>query len=98
MSEAIASLFHWRRDIEVDIRIIMRSEGLTDLSLAACKTWARQFIQQQVPWWKPGTPLRWAEEQAVGAAFEGLLAHAKRERDKLAWQMVPNTTRGRRGK
>lgn len=87
------ALYYWRRDIEADVRIVMRAEGLTELSIEARKRWAREFIQQSVPWWSPGTALHWAEQQMVGAAFEVLLSHAKRARDRLARQDRANATR-----
>jgi len=81
-----AVLFHWRRDMEVDVRIIMRAEGLTDLTLPTCKEWARQFIRDIYPLWVPGHRLRPEQLQFIGAVFESRLASAKCQRDKLAWQ------------
>lgn len=71
-------LYLWHRDVETDVRIVMRAEGLTDTAAAACKQWARRFIQQRVPWWSPGNELRWTERQMIGAAFVARLAAAKR--------------------
>jgi len=79
-------LFHWRRDIEADIRIVMRAEGLTDLSIASAKEWARAFIKAHYPLWVPGHKLRPEQQSALGAAFENKLNRAKQTRDKLAWQ------------
>lgn len=75
------ALYYWRRDIETDVRIVMRAEGLTELSIEARKRWARRFIQQRVPWWLPGNLLHWADQQMVGAAFEAVLSHAMRKRN-----------------
>ncbi len=71
------ALFHWKRNIEEDVRIVMRAEGLIDVSIPACKAWVRKFIQDQVPWWVGGQQLRGHEEAMVGAAFEARLNAAK---------------------
>jgi hypothetical protein len=73
------ALYHWRRDIEADVRLVMRAEGLTDLSIAACKRWVRAFILAQVSCWTPEARLAWHEVQRVSAAFEDRLTAAKRK-------------------
>lgn len=76
------ALFHWKRNIEEDVRVVMQAEGATDVSAAARKTWARKFIQDQVPWWVAGQPLRAHEEQMIGAAFEARF-HAAKGRKRI---------------
>lgn len=76
------ALFHWKRNIEEDARLVMRTEGLTDVSIPACKNWVRKFIQDQVPWWVAGQPLRPNEEQMIGAAFEAKY-HAAKGRKRI---------------
>lgn len=80
------SLLHWKRDIEADVRIVMRAEGLEDLSVPACKEWVRRFIRLHVPWWRPGEHVGDVQIRALGAEFESRLAAAKHQRDALAWQ------------
>lgn len=69
------SLLDWPADwsLEAEIRAILVKEHATDLSLAACKAWARQFIQDLLPHWEPGTPMDWEEAAYVGAMFERYL-------------------------
>ena len=76
------ALYHWtQRDIEADVRIVMRAESLTDLSIEACKKWVHKFIQDRVPWWVAGQAVREHDERMIGAAFEARLNAAKRKRD-----------------
>lgn len=77
------ALYHWQCDIEADVRIVMRAEHLTDLSLPARKQWARSFIQQYVPGWSHDVELRWTEQQAFGSGFLERLAAAKRALKKV---------------
>jgi len=74
-----ASLLHQHHDIEADIRIIMRFEGLTDLSIPACKEWTRALIRCVFPMWMPGHKLTSNQEERLGSYFEYRLRNAKGE-------------------
>jgi len=66
------------RNIESEVRIILRRRGIEDLSIPACKQWVRDFIQDIVPEW-PERALTDHEEKQIGHEFQNLLAAAQGE-------------------
>ena len=65
------SLFHWRGDIEEEVKNAMRARGLDDVSPASCQQFVRQFIQEVIPRWSPGAPLPGPELREIGACWLG---------------------------
>lgn len=56
-------------DIPRRIEALLRREGAADVSKAACRAWAREFIRARFPQWSPECPLTAEEYRALGVAF-----------------------------
>lgn len=75
----VALLAWTHRELEQEVRFILRQKGSADLSTAACKAWVRGFIQERFPTW-PRRTLHQDEVELLGAAYNAYLAWAKRDR------------------
>jgi hypothetical protein len=65
------------RFVESDIRVVLRAQQVKDVSLPACKAWARWYVAQVVPGWEPGRPLVQMEYERIGMCFARALDEAK---------------------
>jgi len=70
--------------LEDEVRLILRADG-REPTMDEMKAWARAFVQERAPGWRPGLPLGWKDAERVGAAFALRLEHARRTRDPLGW-------------
>lgn len=70
--------FTEHREIIKEVRIVLRARGAEDLSPAACKQWARDFIADRVPEW-PERALTDVEEREIGHEFQDVLGRAQGE-------------------
>ena len=89
-------IFEWSgAHIEDQARWVLRARGLPDPSLAACRRFARDFVQraliaemlktrlprraQELRSWVPGKPLDWEALMVVGAKWQVAVAAARKE-------------------
>lgn len=56
-------------DVHRRIAAILRKSGASDTSQAACRKWAREFIQRYVHDWVPGKPLTAEQAWKLGELF-----------------------------
>ena len=66
------------RNIESEVRVILRAKGIDDPTVEFCKQWARDFIADLIPEW-PERSLTEKEQQEVGHQFQNALALAEGE-------------------
>lgn len=69
--------------VEDEIRIMLKEQRKKDKSTAACKAWAREFVQSIVDGWKPGQPLTLKQAQTIGAEFDRQLLRLRRKVPRL---------------
>lgn len=72
---------HWF--IEDEIRILLRAKRKKDYSRAACKEFAREFVQALLPSWQPGQEMTVHQAQSVGAQFDRALLRTGRKVPRL---------------
>ena len=75
------TLLDWKsrpRTIMEEIQTILRANGSSNLSAAACREWAKLFVQHYKKDWLPGNALSFDHARLIGSAFERRYADARR--------------------